>query len=401
MRKKHVLLFLLLCVLAGCERPDEEAAEVEEPPEQAARTRGVVHLDQDAQAAIGIVTGKVTTSPQQEMWERLGWLVVPPGQQSVVKAAATGFYLPAIGESKMTVGTAVSQDAPLGSLQIFLSPQEAAQLVVAKEEADLVMNQALVSQRLAEQQLEKLERGGSTSIVAGKRLLELKEIIERNRVAYKEAQEKLPFLPSEPYADSLNLKSVPVKSPLTGLISTMHVVPRQLVVQGDPLWTIEDWSTLWIKVPIFEGDLPGIPHENPAYAVLPGTLSVEQVERVMHPQPTEPGRRTVDIYYRLKNPRGQLRPGQSLLMEIPHGKTEMQATIPRSALIWDGMGNAWVYLQIDPEHFRRQMVETGPGDAETISIMRGLKQGETIVTSGVQSLYGEEFKSDLQAEDDD
>lgn len=401
MNLKQVTLLLILCFLSGCEQPGNETAEREDQRELTGSHRGIVHLEPDTQAAIGIETGQVTSRPHQQTLKTTGWLVVPPGQQSVVKAGATGFCLPESGKSKLAVGTVVSKGTLLGSLEVFLSPQEAAQLVVAKEEADLVMYQAQVSQRLAEEQLRKLETSGSTSIVAGKRLLELKEIIERNQVAYKEAREKLPFLPAEPYADQMKLKSLTLESPLTGQITGLHVVPHQLVVQGDPLWTIADWSTLWVKVPIFEGDFPNIPAQKPASVSLPGTLSVEEASRIEYPQPTEPGRRTVDVYYRLKNPRGTLRPGQPLQTALPLGESVSQPVVPRSALLWDGMGNAWVYLQIDPANFRRQMVELGSGDDKTVSVVRGLKSGETIVIRGAQSLYGEEFKSDLQAEDDD
>lgn len=401
MKRQYFTFFLLLCVLAGCERPDEEAAEVEEQPAQTASRRGVVQLDQQAQAAIGIKTAKVTRRPHQQTLKTTGWLVIPPGKQSVVKAAATGYCLPGAGKAEKNVGSRVSQGSPLGSLEVFLSPQESAQLVIAKEEADLVMNQALVSQRLAEEQLKKLEQGGGSAVVSGKQLLELKEIIQRNQVAYTEAREKLPFLPVEPYADQMKLKSISIESPLTGIITDMHVAPRQLVVQGDPLWTVGDWSTLWIRVPVFAGDYPRVQPVQPALVSIPGTLSVEEASRVAHPQPSEPGRRTVDVYYRLSNPRGLLRPGQPLQAELPLGQKEQQTSIPRSAVIWDGMGNAWVYLQVAPSQFRRQKVELASGDVQSVAVERGLKEGEIIVTDGAQSLYGEEFKGELQAEDDD
>jgi RND family efflux transporter MFP subunit len=401
MNLKQFLLLLMLCSLSGCERPETETAEHDERPAQAAGKRGTLFLDRDAQSAIGVTTQKVTSRPQQQSLKTTGWLIVPPGEQSVVKAAATGFYHPHADQPKLTVGTSVKRGGHLGALDVFVSPQEAAQLVIAKEEADLVMNQALVSQKLAEEQLKKIEESGSTSVVTGKRLLELKEIIQRNQVAYAEAREKLPFLPKEPYEDQWKLKSIGLESPLTGLITSIHVIPRQMVVQGDPLWTIEDWSTLWIKVPVFEGDFPSILSEKPAIVSVPGTLSVEQASRVDNPQPIDPGRRTVDVYYRLKNPNGKLRPGQPLQTELPLGKSNTLPVIPRSAVVWDGMGNAWVYTQTDPVHFRRLKIETGSGDDKTVSVTRGLKEGAMIVTGGTQSLYGEEFKSDLQAEDDD
>ena len=33
-----------------------------------------------------------------------------------------------------------------------------------------------------------------------------------------------------------------------------HVIPRQILTQGDPLYTFADWNLLWLKVPLFEAD---------------------------------------------------------------------------------------------------------------------------------------------------
>ena len=401
MQLKHVTILLVLWFLIGCHGAGDEAAPHEDEAAHAGGVRGVVHLAADAQVAIGLETQTAARQPMPHTLEAHGWLVTPPGQEAVVKASTTGFYQPVSETTLPEVGAIVSRGDRLGTLQVFVSPQEESQLVIAKEEADVVMNQALVSKRLAEEQLVKLEGEGATSAVAGTRLIDLREIVQRNQVAYEEARERLPCLPSEPYAGKLELRAVPVDSPITGRITEFQIAPRQLVVQGDPLWTIADWSTLWVRVPVFEGDVPQVLPGIRASISIPGTPSIAQAVPIAAPQPTAPGRRTVDMFYRLDNSGGQLRPGQPISIGLPLGETREQVVVPRSAVVWDGMGNTWVYVKEDLESFRRQRIELGPGDVELVSVVRGVNEGEEIVVSGVQSLYGEEFKEQLQAGDDD
>ena len=117
--------------------------------------------------------------------------------------------------------------------------------------------------QMAEAQLKRYEH--AKDVVAGVRVNDLRETYERAKVAYHEAQEKLPFLPKEPIEYPVNVESVPLAAPIAGRITALHVSPRQLVVQGDPLWTVADWSRLWVRVPVFEDDLrrvvPSVPIE--------------------------------------------------------------------------------------------------------------------------------------------
>lgn len=395
------ILFLAPMLLAGCAASSEVAASKADKAETRANASVTIHLDKDAQEAIGLEFQKVARQPVPLTLQTTGWLLTPPGHQSVVKAATTGFYVSESADSRIEIGMNVSKGERLGTLRVFLSPQEEAQLVVAKEEADTLINQALVSKRLAEGQLHALESSEAKGVVSGTRILELQEIVQRNQIAYDEARERLPFLPTEPYADRLELRSVPIDSPIAGRITDVHAASRQFVVLGDPLWTVADWSTLWVRVPVFEGDAPHVVKDQSATLFQPGGASSQTAVAVPASQPTEPGRRTVDLLYQVENSNVTLRPGQAVSIDLPLGETRELVVVPRAAIVWDGMGNTWVYTRTGPETFRRVRVELGSGVDAMVAVERGLNEGDEIVCVGVQSLYGEEFKGQLQAEEVD
>ena len=65
------------------------------------------------------------------------------------------------------------------------------------------------------------------------------------------------------------------------------------------------------------------------------------------------------------------------------------------------MGNSWVYVQDKGEHFRRQRIQLGQLHNDLVVVERGLDQGQHVVIVGAEALYGEEFKSQTEAEDND
>jgi hypothetical protein len=137
---------LVLVGSSGCGRPEGGEAEAGRRP--AARIE--LQLSQEARAAIGLATEPVRRQIVQETTPAAGWLMAQPGNDVAIKAAATGFVLPVNGTVLAGLGAEVSEQQPLGSLRLFLSPQEEAQMVALKEEADILIRQSLASLQAAE-----------------------------------------------------------------------------------------------------------------------------------------------------------------------------------------------------------------------------------------------------------
>ena len=392
-----VLSFLLLFYPLGCgqQEPDEES----EPGEQVAADAGL-HLTDEARRSIGIATTPVRSQVVPSRITTTGWLAIKPGHEVAIKTPATGFVVPEEGQKLAFLGDAVSEGQNLGALRIFVSPQEEAQLIALKEEADILIRQSLASLETAQARLERIEQLSESGTLPGKEKQLAKEAMEQARAAYEEAQQQLPFLPSEPYERPLQLSASVIKSPSAGRVTKLYVQPGQLVIEGDTLWTISDRSSLWLRVPVFEGDLPRIDETEPAEVNAPGLESPISAVPTGIPQPTETGRRTVDLFYEVANADGKLRPGEAVSVALPTGKTTKRIVVPRSAILWDGMANAWVYAEED-NLFRRQRIQVGPTTGEAVVVEHGLSAGESIVIIGAEALYGEEFKGQIQVLEDD
>lgn len=382
----------------GCRRSEQDEAPETE------RTQAIeagVRVSPEARKSIGLMTAPVQPRMIASTIPGTGWLAVKPGSAVCVKAAFTGFLTPDEESRSVSLGETVAEGQNLGTLRVCLSPQDEARLVALKEETDIRIRQAKATLERARARFERLEALSAGGGVAGKEKELAKEAFEHAKAAYEETQQELPFLPSEPYARPLRLRDVPVRSPRPGRVTKLCAPPGQFVVQGDPLWEISDWSSLWLRVPVFEGELPRIDRAASIEVNRPGLESPVAARPVGVPQPTEDGRRTVDLFYEIANPGESFRPGEAVSVELPTGETAKRIVVPSTAVLWDGTGNTWAYVEVQEGVFRRRKIQIGPASGNTIAVERGLREGEMVVTVGAEVLYGEEFKEQIESLEDD
>jgi cobalt-zinc-cadmium efflux system membrane fusion protein len=378
----------------GCDRAAKPAASPDEPRSQ---TAGTVRLSHELQERLGLVITRASRREVQNTLATTGWLEAPPGSEATVKAPLAGFVTEIAGQRLPRLGQYVDKKERLVALQVFLTPQEIAQLVSSKEDVDIAIEQSRVSMKLAQEQLERL--ASARDAVPGTRLADLREIYERSKAAYNESRDKLPFLLQEPYDGLALVKPVPLEAPIAGSVLNVHVAADQFVIQGDALWTIADWSTLWARVPVFEADLPEVSQGEMAQVTVPGTLARTPATPVKALSRTRPRSRTVELLYEVRNADVALRSGQAVSIELPLGAAAEQVVVSRSAVLYDA-GASWIYLRIGSEEFRRQRIETGRLLERDVVVTRGLAGGEDVVSVGAESLYGEEFKGSVPTDDD-
>jgi hypothetical protein len=91
-------------------------------------------------------------------------------------------------------------------------------------------------------------------------------------------------------------------------------------------------------------------------------------------------------------------PGMNVLAFLPSGQITDGVTVPASAIIW-WQDRAWVYRRMGPETFTRVQIATELPAAGGGYIVKDVPQDEEIVTRGAQVLLSEEFRAQIQVED--
>ena len=108
----------------------------------------------------------------------------------------------------------------------------------------------------------------------------------------------------------------------------------------------------------------------------------------------ETGTRNVQIRASLQNPERKMLPGMFATVEIDTGGREQLITLPQTAIVYNPYGNL-VYVVDDkgksadgkPQLSVRQVfVTTGATRGDQVAVLKGIKEGDTVVTSGQMKL---------------
>jgi hypothetical protein len=98
-------------------------------------------------------------------------------------------------------------------------------------------------------------------------------------------------------------------------------------------------------------------------------------------------------YFRVSSRDHLLVPGQPVLVELSFLTGESsRKVVPLSAVIYDPLGEAWVYTNPEPLTFVRQHVSVDYLDGDRAVLTEGPAAGSTVVTVGAPLLLGTEFK---------
>ncbi len=92
-------------------------------------------------------------------------------------------------------------------------------------------------------------------------------------------------------------------------------------------------------------------------------------------------------------------PGINLSVFLPAGPEQTGIVIPSTAVVWS-QGSAWCYVEDLPGKFVRTPVQTSDPVANGFFETEGIRPGARVVIKGAQTLLSEEFRSQIQAEQD-
>ncbi len=95
-----------------------------------------------------------------------------------------------------------------------------------------------------------------------------------------------------------------------------------------------------------------------------------------------------------------LAPGLNLPAALPAGPPQSGVIVPQSAVVWM-QGSSWCYVESSPGKFTRAAVSTDTPTAGGWFVTGTVASGARVVTGGAQTLLSEEFRSQIQSEDDD
>lgn len=174
---------------------------------------------------------------------------------------------------------------------------------------------------------------------------------------------------------------VPVRAARDGVVLAKNGVAGSPVSPGQEVLRLADLSTLWLEAEAFA---PALDLLKPGQAV---------VVRLGEGEPALPGRvafveptvmtetRTGRVRVLLGNADGRLKPGQYATAELVLSLGE-QLVVPEGAVLYAGEKRV-VFVDVGEGRLKPRQVRVGERLGNSLSIVEGLSEGESVVASGV------------------
>jgi membrane fusion protein, multidrug efflux system len=215
--------------------------------------------------------------------------------------------------------------------------------------------------------------------------LEINEYDWKTKVALADAQQAL--------IDQKN-----IRAPFAGKLGIVDLQLGQFVSAGDPLMTIQQLNPLKVYFYVPEQKLTQLAVDQvitintDAFAnqVFTGKITAinPKIDSSTH---------NVEVEAIIENPEEKILPGMFARVQVVVGEEKQYLTLPQSAVSYNPYGNL-VYVLIneeDEEHkkskkdkkeqefyVKQKFVEIGPMRGDQVVILKGLNEGDEVVTSG-------------------
>jgi len=236
-----------------------------------------------------------------------------------------------------------------------------------------------------QREVDRSERLFAAGAIAGKRLEESRHDLEIARAEL----DAIGGVTGGVYRLSL-------RAPISGVIARRSFLPGGRVEAGEPLFTIVDPATAWLRVQMSAQTATKVADSSGA------TFTTEDSDVVFHMSRLlsvgtvlNPQTRTVPVVFEVAEAGGLFAFGQLAQATVPIGGTVKGIAVPNQAIL-DDSGTAVAYVQTGGETFARQILTLGERDGTRTQVLAGLNLGEMVVTVGayqvrLASLSGSDF----------
>lgn len=321
------------------------------PVSQTEQQTGVVRVDENRRAQLGIRTAKVVRGPMTLDIRAQGRLVVDETRLHDVTLKVGG-YVSALAVN--ATGQRVGKGDTLFTLyspELYAAQQE---YLIARTNRD-AMHEAGDATRS-----DALMRASETKL----KLWGLGEDQLRAIVAKGEPIERVPF-----------------RSPASGVVMEKSVVDGDAITAGQRLFRIADLDQIWVEADVYEADLGRIAKGQPATVTLtylPGRTFEGKVAFV-YPY-LDPTSRTGRVRIALPNKGVELKPDMfaTVTFDLPLGD---RIQIPSSSVVYTGPRRL-VFVDLGDGRLRPQEITIGARSGELVEVLSGVNEGDSIVTSG-------------------
>ena len=176
-------------------------------------------------------------------------------------------------------------------------------------------------------------------------------------------------------------------SPASGYLINLQVKEGQYVEIGSPLFTMADLQTLWIETQLYSNEVQYMDQQPKVTLHFEASPSRIYVGKLVFNNPKLEENQKINLArFRIVNTDLKIKPGMMAYVNFNrNGRRAL--VIPKSSLVIGTMTVAWV--KTGEGMFERRMLQTGIENKQEVEVVKGIHDGEIVVTSGGYLLSGE------------
>lgn len=179
--------------------------------------------------------------------------------------------------------------------------------------------------------------------------------------------------------------AIAIRSPVDGYVVGKNAVVGLSIQPGTVLFQVADLSTVWVTAEIHESDASRVHVGQTARFELSSSSAEPQTGRVKFIYPiVDAQSRSLTVRLEFKNrfdrSGPKLRPGMygNIYLSLPATTGLM---VPSEAVVDTGETH-YLFIAKDGGHFEPRLVKIGAREKDTVEILSGVSEGETVVTTG-------------------
>jgi HlyD family secretion protein len=222
-----------------------------------------------------------------------------------------------------------------------------------------------------------------------------------HEAALKAAQGELESARGKYEGAQAELNYSEIRSPIAGVVTDRPLYAGETVPSGTPLITVMDTSALLARIHLSQLQAQMLKAGDAASVQVPGLSDPVSGKVTLVSPATDTGSTTIEVWVRIENRKGALRPGTAVHVTI-EGRTVPNAlVIPSAAIVIAASGKPTVLVIGSDGIAHQTAVETGIAGDDTTQILSGLNAGQQVITVGAASLDDGTHVKVTAAPDDD
>ena len=247
----------------------------------------------------------------------------------------------------------------------------------------------LINARATYQRVEKLYENNSVSL---RDFEQAKSALETAEAGYQAAKAQAAASGKQVEASKNQVSYSRLTAPFSGIITAINVEENEFVGAGTPIAMLNAESQPEVRVGIPEVTIANV-KKGQKVVIHFSTVSEQSFAGVVSEVGySSSGGSTYPVIIRIEKPADFIRPGMAAHVHFDFGKAkgdiEEKLYLPIAAVGEDDNGNFVYALKKENDYYlvQKQMIEIGELSKSGFELMKGLKEGDIVATSGLQSL---------------